>query len=260
MLMITPASTNPLLTARGLWNVIRVFGQDNQQGPLAGAFIAAHFKGRSIAIVDNGSNYGRGLTDGVQKTLKAAHVPVALTDSLPSDRSDTTNLVSRLKDAKIDVVYFGGWADQAAQILRRSRENGLDFTLVAPDGIYSQNFASEAGAGAAGTIMTFGRDVRKVPSAQPLMAELTRAGTPANDIGPYTIASYAAVQVVAAGIKAANSNDPRKISQSLKTGKSFATALGALRFDKVGDVTPSAYGIFVWSMQNDGTLQPNELP
>src|SRR5712671_121897 len=39
VLQITPASTNPAFTERGLWNTFRVCGRDDQQGMVAAAYI-----------------------------------------------------------------------------------------------------------------------------------------------------------------------------------------------------------------------------
>ena len=40
ILEITPASTNPVFTERGLWNIFRTCGRDDQQGAVAGKYIA----------------------------------------------------------------------------------------------------------------------------------------------------------------------------------------------------------------------------
>src|SRR6202050_2509114 len=46
ILEITPASTNPTVTERGMWNIFRTCGRDDQQGKVAGTYILAHFKGQ----------------------------------------------------------------------------------------------------------------------------------------------------------------------------------------------------------------------
>src|SRR5215210_747893 len=51
VLQITPASTNPTFTERNLWNTFRVCGRDDQQGTVAGAYIARAYKGKNIAII-----------------------------------------------------------------------------------------------------------------------------------------------------------------------------------------------------------------
>ena len=68
ILEITPASTNPTVTERGLWNTFRTCGRDDQQGKVAGAYIVKHFKGKKIAVINDKTTYGKGLAD---ETFKA---------------------------------------------------------------------------------------------------------------------------------------------------------------------------------------------
>ena len=51
VLQITPASTNPTFTDRNMWNTFRVCGRDDQQGSVAGEYVAKNFKGKNIAIL-----------------------------------------------------------------------------------------------------------------------------------------------------------------------------------------------------------------
>src|ERR1700746_925482 len=48
VLQITPASTNPVFTERKLWNVARVCGRDDQQGSVAGEYIAKNYTGNDV--------------------------------------------------------------------------------------------------------------------------------------------------------------------------------------------------------------------
>src|SRR5213592_4943219 len=59
VLQITPASTNPTFTDRNMWNTFRVCGRDDQQGSVAGNFIARNYKGKNIAILHDKSTYGK---------------------------------------------------------------------------------------------------------------------------------------------------------------------------------------------------------
>ena len=73
ILQITPASTNPALTeeaaAKGWDNVFRTCGRDDKQGVVAGDYIAQHFQGKTIAVLDDKSAYGQGLADETTKRL-----------------------------------------------------------------------------------------------------------------------------------------------------------------------------------------------
>ncbi|MBZ0216779.1 MAG: branched-chain amino acid ABC transporter substrate-binding protein, partial [Fimbriimonadaceae bacterium] len=72
ILMISPASTNPVFTEGGLWNTHRVCGRDDAQGIVAGNFLAKNYAGKKIAIIDDKSPYGKGLADETRKSLNAA--------------------------------------------------------------------------------------------------------------------------------------------------------------------------------------------
>ena len=49
ILMITPSATNPKITERGMWNIFRTCGRDDQQGAVAGDYILKNFKGKKVA-------------------------------------------------------------------------------------------------------------------------------------------------------------------------------------------------------------------
>ena len=97
VLQITPASTNPLFTERKLWNVARVCGRDDQQGTVAGDYIAKAFKGKNIAILNDKTTYGKGLADETKKALNKAGVTEKMFESYNKGDKDFNAIVSRLK-------------------------------------------------------------------------------------------------------------------------------------------------------------------
>src|SRR5271166_3752413 len=60
VLQITPASTATKFTDGKLWNVARVCGRDDQQGPVAADYIAKFYKGKNVAILNDKTTYGKG--------------------------------------------------------------------------------------------------------------------------------------------------------------------------------------------------------
>ncbi len=110
---ITPASTNPKFTERGMWNLFRVCGRDDQQGQVAGEYIATHYKGKNIAIVHDKQTYSQGLADEIKKTLNKAGVKIKMMEAYGKDDKDFNALVSRMKADSIDVVYVGGYHTSA---------------------------------------------------------------------------------------------------------------------------------------------------
>ena len=125
MLQITPASTNPTFTERGLWNVFRICGRDDQQGTFVAGYLLKHYKAKNIAIVNDKSTYGAGLAAEVKKALNKNGVKEKLNDSYNKGDNDFTALASKLKRDKIDIIFVGGYHKEAGQILRQMRRLAL---------------------------------------------------------------------------------------------------------------------------------------
>ena len=77
-ILMATVSTNPKVTDRGLKNVFAIAGRDDQQGQVAGAYLADKFKGKKIAVVDDKSAYGKGLADEIAKAMDGKGAKPAL--------------------------------------------------------------------------------------------------------------------------------------------------------------------------------------
>src|SRR5262245_36030483 len=129
MLAITPAATNPRITDRKMWNMFRVCGRDDQQGGVAGNLIAEKFKGKRVAVVHDKTTYGQGLADETRKAMNKGGVKEVLYEGVNRDDKDFTALVSKLKAANIDLLYWGGLHDTGGLIVRQMRDQGVKAPL-----------------------------------------------------------------------------------------------------------------------------------
>ena len=236
---ITPAATNPRITERGLWNIFRVCGRDDQQGGMAGAIIADKFKGKRIAIIHDKTTYGQGLADETRKALNAKGIKEVMYEGVNKDDKDFTALVSKLKAANPDLVYWGGLHDTGGIVLRQMRDQGLRAPMMGGDGMADDEFAAIAGPGADGTLMTFSPDPRTNPKNKEIV-ELFRKKR-GFEPQAYTLYSYAAMQIIKQAAKEAKSLDPKKVAEVIRSGRPFDTVLGTLSFDKKGDVSDNGY-------------------
>jgi branched-chain amino acid transport system substrate-binding protein len=242
ILQISPASTNPVFTDRGLKNVFRVCGRDDQQGMVAGDLIADKFKGKKVAVVHDKSQYGKGLADETKKQLNKRGVTEAVYEAITAKEKDYSSLVSKLKAANIDVIYFGGYHPEAGLIVRQSREQGLKATLISGDALVDKEFWAIAGKAGEGTLMTFDADPRKNDVAKEVVAKFKSAGYEPEG---YTLYTYAAIQVFAAAATKAKSTKLDDLTKVMRADK-FTTVLGTTSFDAKGDVTSPAYKVYEW--------------
>ena len=124
VLQISPASTNPLLTEQGFDNVFRTCGRDDQQGLVAGAFLADNFADARIAVLHDKTAYGKGLADETLKAMQAAGMSEVLYEAYTAGEKDYSALVSKLKSENVDVIYLGGYHTEAGLIVRQARAQG----------------------------------------------------------------------------------------------------------------------------------------
>ncbi len=257
ILQISPASTNPTVTERKMWNIFRVCGRDDQQGKVAGAYILKHFKGKKIAVVHDKTTYGKGLADETKKAINAGGMKEVLYEGINTGEKDYSALVSKIKQSGADLVYFGGLYTEGGLIVRQMRDQGVKAPLMGGDGITSDEFASVGGPGVEGTLMTYGPDPRHKPEAKMVVDEFR-----AKKFEPeaYTLYSYAGVQVIKQAAEAAKSLDPKKVAEKMHSGMKFKTVLGDLSFDKKGDITKLDYVMYIWKKDASGKVTYVECP
>ena len=247
VLQITPASTNPVFTERKLWNVARVCGRDDQQGSVAGQYIAKAFKGKNVAILNDKTTYGKGLADETKKGLNAAGVTEKMFESYNKGDKDFNAIVSRLKPEKIDLVYVGGYHQEAGLIVRQMRDQGLKTVLMAGDALADKEFATITGPDGEGTLFTFGPDPRNKPTAKSIVEKFK-----AKNIDPegYTLYTYAALQVWTKAAAKAGTTDAKKVMETIKGGE-WDTVIGKLSFDAKGDIKVIDYVVYKWDAKGN---------
>ena len=133
VLQISPASMNPALTERKMWNVFRTSGRDDQPGVFIARHIADKLPGKRIALVHDKTAYGQGLADEARKALAARGLTDALYEGVSGGAKDFTALIAKLRQLQIDAVVWGGQPAEAAILIRQMREQGVQALMIGGD-------------------------------------------------------------------------------------------------------------------------------
>ncbi|MFV3077085.1 branched-chain amino acid ABC transporter substrate-binding protein [Niveispirillum fermenti] len=243
IVMISPASTNPQLTEQGLDTVFRTCGRDDQQGDVAAAWLLKHHKDGKVAVIHDQTTYGRGLAEATRAALRKGGKNEAMFDAVNVGDRDMSALVTKMKDAGIDIVYFGGLHTEAGLLVRQMADAGLKAVFMSGDGIVNQEFWNIAGPSGEGTLVTFGNEYRDKPEAADVVKRFRDGGF---EPEAYTLYTYAAVQVWAAGAVKAKSVDAEKVAAAMRDGE-YTTVIGPLSFDDKGDRKVTDYVVYRWS-------------
>ncbi len=251
VLVISPSATNPKITERKLWNVFRTCGRDDQQGAVAGEYLAKNMKGKKVAVVHDKTTYGQGLADETKKAMNKLGIKEVMYEGVNTGEKDFSALITKMKNAGVDVVYWGGLHTEGGLIVRQMRDQGVKAVMMSGDGITSNEFANIGGPGVEGTLMTFPPDPMRRPEAKAIVDAYKAKG-----INPeaYTLYSYAAMEVIKQAAEAAKSLDPKKVAEKIHSGMAFKTVIGELKFDKKGDITRPDYVMYTWKKGADGKI------
>ncbi|WP_408634957.1 branched-chain amino acid ABC transporter substrate-binding protein [Oceanisphaera avium] len=247
ILMITPAATNPVITERGQPLVMRTIGLDSDQGPTAAKYIVEQAKPERIGIIHDKKQYGEGLASSVRDALKEAGANVVAYEGVTAGDKDFSTLVAKLQRDKVDFVYYGGYHPELGLILRQSAERGFKARFMGPEGVGHKDITSIAGDASEGLLVTLPKKYDLEPENAEIVSAIEAKGLDAS--GPFVWTTYAAVQVIAEGIKRAGP-DPDAVAQALRT-KPVNTVMGPLSWDDKGDLVGFEFGVFEW--HKDGT-------
>jgi branched-chain amino acid transport system substrate-binding protein len=244
LVQISPASTNPAFTDdRAGPNIYRVCGRDDQQGGVAGKYLAKHFADKNIAFVHDKTAYGKGLADETKRAMNAAGKQEAMYEAITAGEKDYSALVSKLKQANIDVVYFGGYHTEAGLIIRQMRDQGMNTILMGGDALITQEFWSITGPAGEGTLMTFSPDPRKNPAAAEVVKRFKDKGIEPEG---YVLYTYAAIQAWKQAAEKAKSVDSADVVKALNDTE-FDTVIGKFKFNEKGDPNLPPYAVYRWS-------------
>lgn len=246
LVMVSPGSTNPRVTERGLANVNRVCGRDDVQGPVGAEFAVKDLGAKRILIVHDKTAYGQGIAQAFRDKLAVLGVKdIGFIGT--EEKTNFQSLILQMRALKPDLVYFGGIYDQAGVLLKQMRERDIAATFLGPDGLESSAFIDIAQGAAKGAYYTtVAGPVEKYPAAQAFADTFRARFNRAPEA--YALYSYDAANVIVAGIeKAIAENGGKKPSRAQVAAAVRAVErtgiTGPLAFNENGDRLQADYWV-----------------
>lgn len=249
VLMMSPYSSNPTLTELGRANVFRLLQRDDAVGVVIGNYLAEHWPDQKIAILHDGTTFGRGLAELTKEQLNRRGVSEAIYEAYVPGKADYGAEIAALQAADVAVVFIGGYHTEIALMARAARDRGYPVQLIAGLGLTSEDFGLIAGPAAEGALFLDLADPRGRAEAAPVVARFRASGFEPQG---YTLYAYSVVQVWAQAAEKAGSLKPEAMIASLHQHQ-FDTVVGPIDFDEKGDL---AVQNLVWYVWRDGTYVP----
>lgn len=241
IIMITPASTNPTVTERGLPYMFRMCGRDDDQGPAAVKFMKDFLKAKTVFIVDDKTTYSQGLADEVAAVAEKEGLKVLAHDHVNQGDKDFSAVLTKVKAAKPDVFYVSMQnSASGALMFIQAKRGGVEAVLMGQDAVYHPQLIEIAKDAAKGAYLTFGFTDKATPEFKKFEeANKKYSEKP----GAYSAYSFDSAMALLTAIKEAGGTDPAKIAEKLKALK-MTGASKDVAFRENGD-SGSDYVIFV---------------
>jgi ABC-type branched-subunit amino acid transport system substrate-binding protein len=233
------------VTEQGHTNLFRIGASDNQLGTKMATYASQDLKVKTVAVVDDRTSYGQGVAREFTEEAKRQGVKVVANEFTTDKATDFSAILTSIRAAKPDAIFYGGYSSQAGPMLRQMRSLGVTAALLGGDGICSTETVTLAQL--TSNINTYctqgGSMLDRVEKGQKFI-ERYRAEYKRDPL-TYAAAFYDGMNLLAAAMEATQSTDPKKIIDHLAKGKYVGVA-GEYAFDDKHDLRSSAVTVFTF--------------
>lgn len=256
IVQIGTGSTSVRLTEKGLPLFFRTSPRDDDQGKAAAKAIARG-QYKAVALLHDNSSYARGLAEETREELKKAGIPVIFFDALTPGERDYTAILTKLKAANPDLVFYTGYYPETGMLLRQKKEMGWKTPMMGGDAANHQDLVKIAGNEAAA-----GYFFISPPLPQDMESEAAKNFLAAykQKYGAYPLSIWAvmagdAYKAIEAALTAGNT-EPQKIGEYLKKLENLPALSGPVGFNQKGDRVGEFYRVYIVNDKGGFDLQP----
>ena len=242
--VVTTVSSNPKITEQGFKRLFRVGAADTALGVKMAQYAAKELKLKRVAVIDDRSAYGQGLAQEFAKAAKAAGMEVVKTEYTNDKATDFTAVLTSIKSANPEAIFFGGYSAQGGPLARQMKQLGIQAKLLGGDGICSSETAKLAGGDTVGenTWCTQGGTMLSRANEGQAFIKAYQAAYKRDPL-TYGVVFYDAVQLIADAIQKSGSTDPAKVAEQMQKG-SYKGAATTYEFDDKRDLKSSPVTVF----------------
>jgi ABC-type branched-subunit amino acid transport system substrate-binding protein len=246
IVMATVAS-NPKVTQSGFPFVFRIGPSDTQLGARMGVFAAKKLNAKNFAVIDDRTAYGQGVADEFIKAAKENGIQIVAREFTTDKATDFAAILTRIKAAKSDGIFYGGYYSQGGPLRRQMRVLGLEGYLLGGDGICNEQLAKLGGEAVDGNVYCpqGGVVLEQSNEGKQFKTEYKkRFGIEPLTYGP---SMYDALNLIAAAMQKANSVEPKQYLPAL-SAITYQGVVGSYQFDEKRDLKDSP--ITIYSFKN----------
>ncbi len=233
MPMVVTGAIHPDITTKGFKEINRVITAADIQNKYAGELAAKEWGIKTIALINDRTDYGKTNADQFGKAAEANGAKVISVDGITVGQQDFSALLTKIKASNPDCIYFGGVATEAGLLKRQMASLNMDCLFLSDSGIISETFNKIAGSDANGMIaFNIGKPLEDLPGGKKFLDDYAAAkfAEPAENIGQF---AYDSVGIIMQAVGESKATDRAKLIDAIRKIK-FDGVLGTTTFDEQG--------------------------
>ena len=211
----------------------RICFTDSYQGTAMANFALNNLSAtKAVVILDNSSDYAKGLATNFTSTFEAGGGKVVATEAFVSGDTDFNAIITKIKGESFDVVFIPGYYNEAGLIIKQARNQGIDAPILGPDGFGAPELTELAGADALNDVYFSSHfsSLDKDPSVMGFIESYKAKYGKEPD--QFAALGYDLAMFVIDGIKRAGSEDPVALKDALAQTKDFKGITGSFSMDE----------------------------
>jgi len=207
----------------------RVNGTMINQNETAAKFMVAHGY-RRWAIIHDTTDYGKGHNKYFAEYLAKNGGKILGTFGVTADQQDFSAELTKIKDLKPEVLYFGGTTPLGVRIRTQMDKLGVKAVFQGTSGIVSDAYVEGLGKQAEGTVaFREGAPIEKLPGGNEFMQQYAaqKYNDPPEAYGAF---AFAAANLVMDTIERVGP-ERKKLRNALNATRDYPSVVGTITFD-----------------------------
>ena len=251
-ILMSTVGTNPKITAAGYPTVFRIVASDTQVGGSVAGYAAKELKVKNVGVIDDRTAFGQGIAMEFKRQAQAVGIKVAGHEYTNDKATDFAAILTSLRAKRVDAIFFGGYAPQAAPMVRQMKQLGLNVPLLGGDTLCSPEMAKLGGAAVGENVRCAqaGAIVARQPGGAAFLANYKKRFGRDPDV--YAPSFYDQTKFIAQAIQNAKSVDAAKVGAAMHA-ISYQGVVGTYGYDAKGNLKKTAVTVYTFK---NGALTP----
>lgn len=251
LVVITPTASEVSLTQKGFRNFFRVNANDTAQARVDAGFLVNELGAKRVAVIYNDDPYGQGLGQLMTSELQALGAEVVANLQVSVEQSTFSNEIPQIVAAQPDAIFYGGYEVEAPYLRFELVEAELNVPFLASDGAFLTDTIDQAGIAAEGMYVSAFGPRPDVAVDETWIKEYQAVEYRNPDT--YSINGYSALEVLAAGVRKAESFDAAQVAGAIRSLTAVETPMGSLAYTAEGDLKDQK--IYIFQVQESDWVQ-----